>query len=62
VGDIVFVPEPSGRLKLKLKLSGHVDLRPRIYELIKRNDWGLLEFYQESQSLESVFRQLTREN
>jgi ABC-2 type transport system ATP-binding protein len=33
-----------------------------IYERIKRTDWILLEFHQETGSLENIFRRLTQEN
>ena len=38
------------------------DLRTSIYAAVKATDWVLLEFYQEGQSLEKAFRELTREN
>jgi len=38
------------------------DLRERIYEAIKKTDWVLLEFRQETRSLENIFRELTKEN
>lgn len=48
-------------LHLKLSCRSSPDLRPRIYEKIKETDWVLLEFYQETQSLEKVFQKLTQE-
>jgi len=38
------------------------DIRAEMYQKIKEADWILTEFYQESQSLENIFRKLTREN
>jgi ABC-2 type transport system ATP-binding protein len=38
------------------------DVRPQIYSAIKKQDWLLLEFYQQYRSLENIFRELTREN
>ena len=38
------------------------DVRPQIYLAIKKQDWLLLEFYQQIRSLENIFRELTREN
>jgi ABC-2 type transport system ATP-binding protein len=38
------------------------DIRGQIYQVIKRQDWMLLEFYQQFRSLENIFRELTREN
>jgi len=37
------------------------DVRKDIYKKIKETDWILLEFYQETQTLENIFRQLTME-
>jgi ABC-2 type transport system ATP-binding protein len=39
-----------------------VDLREDIYRKIKETDWVLLELHQETQTLEHIFRDLTREN
>jgi len=55
------VPE-DGSLALKLICSTSTDPRRTIYRTIKQNDWILLEFYQETQNLETIFRELTREN
>jgi ABC-2 type transport system ATP-binding protein len=38
------------------------DLRPDVYRKIKETDWILLDFHQETQSLENIFRQLTKES
>jgi ABC-2 type transport system ATP-binding protein len=38
------------------------DIRNRIYAAIKKQDWLLLEFYQQFRSLENIFRELTKEN
>ena len=38
------------------------DIRGELYQKIKATDWILTEFYQETQSLENIFRKLTREN
>jgi ABC-2 type transport system ATP-binding protein len=39
-----------------------VDLREDIYRKIKETDWVLVELHQETQTLEHIFRDLTREN
>lgn len=49
-------------LNLKVTCQSASDLRGEIYTTIKQNDWILLEFYQEVQNLETIFRKLTREN
>jgi ABC-2 type transport system ATP-binding protein len=38
------------------------DLRPALYAAIKATDWVLLELQRETKTLESIFRELTREN
>ena len=52
----------DGSLVLELICSAATDPRRPIYRTIKQNEWMLLEFYQESQNLETIFRELTREN
>ena len=37
------------------------DNRPEIYAAIRSEDWILLEFLKERESLESIFRDLTKE-
>ncbi len=38
------------------------DPRADLYQAIKSTDWVLMDFHQEAKTLESIFRQLTREN
>lgn len=54
----------SDNVTLTFKLSCHTerDIRGEIYRAIKRQEWTLLEFTQESKSLEKIFRELTKEN
>lgn len=56
--------------KIKTELAGEdllvtvftkEDIRKDIYNVIKKQDWMLLEFTQEKKSLENIFRQLTGE-
>jgi len=54
--------EEEGILRVRLSCRSVDDIRGRIYEKIKQTDWTLLEFYQETQSLEKIFQKLTREN
>ncbi|MFC1811735.1 ABC transporter ATP-binding protein [Thermodesulfobacteriota bacterium] len=49
-------------LHVKITSSSAVDLRGEIYRRIKETEWILLEFVQEPQTLENVFRELTTEN
>jgi hypothetical protein len=39
--------------------QGADDLRPRIFELAKAQQWTLFELHQEAGSLEDLFRELT---
>ena len=54
--------EDDGTLEIRLSCSSTTDLRPEVYRKIKETDWVLLEFHQETQSLENIFRELTKEN
>ncbi|MBW2433201.1 MAG: hypothetical protein JRF36_06335, partial [Deltaproteobacteria bacterium] len=60
--DITRVSETDGLLNVNLNYSSTADLRPEVYRRIKETDWVLLEFHQETQSLENIFRELTKEN
>ncbi len=54
--------EDKNTLHVRLKCKSSSDIRGDIYRKIKQMDWILLEFHQEAQSLENIFRQLTKEN
>lgn len=54
--------EAEQALHVKLTCNANADLRESIYHTIKETDWVILEFYQETQTLENIFRELTREN
>ncbi len=49
-------------LKVSIHSGSERDLREDIYREIKKQSWVLMEFYHEVQTLEKVFRDLTREN
>ena len=49
-------------LKLRLTCKATLDIRENIYQTIKKSDWILMEFYRETQNLETIFRELTKEN
>lgn len=49
-------------LSLRLACRSTNDIREDIYAKIKKTDWIILELYQETQSLENIFRELTKEN
>ena len=59
---VTCISEDDGILEIRLSCSSTTDLRPAVYGKIKETDWVLLEFYQETQSLENIFRELTKEN
>lgn len=49
-------------LNIQIGCTAEGDVREDIYNVIKSNDWILLEYMREIKSLENIFRQLTREN
>jgi ABC-2 type transport system ATP-binding protein len=53
--------ERDGRLNLRLTGKTDADLMKYIYETVKKTDWILVEFYQETKTLETIFRELTKE-
>ena len=63
-GIVKIVPmgEEEGIVHARLTCRSTRDLRSDIYGKIKGTDWVLLEFHQETRSLENIFRELTREN
>jgi gliding motility-associated transport system ATP-binding protein len=63
VGAVQSTPLPDGRtIDFELDCTEESDPRAAVYETIKQTDAVLLELYQETQSLEAIFRELTREN
>ncbi len=60
--DIANLGEDDGALRIRVSCQSAVDLREQIYQIIKETNWVLLELYQETQSLENIFRKLTKEN
>ncbi len=51
----------NGSVSVRLVCKSDVDLREKIYRAIKETSWIILEFYQETRTLENIFRELTRE-
>jgi ABC-2 type transport system ATP-binding protein len=49
-------------LDIKISILSDADIRKDIYRIIRQADWLLLEFRQETQTLEHIFRELTLEN
>jgi ABC-2 type transport system ATP-binding protein len=54
--------DDSEILNLMLTCISKEDIRGMIYQKIKETDWILMDFHQEGKSLESIFRELTKEN
>ena len=51
----------DGKLNIRLAGRSDADLMENIYKIIKETDWILIEFYQETKDLETIFRELTKE-
>lgn len=49
-------------LAVTIQVSGAQDRREEIYRAVRATDWTLLELRQEGKSLETIFRELTRED
>jgi len=62
ITDIGPVGEDDGILRVRLRCLSTVDIREKIYMKIKQTDWVLIEFHQETQTLENIFRELTKES
>ena len=52
----------NGNLSIRLTYESATDLRETIYQTIKQTSWILIEFRQETKTLETVFRELTKED
>ncbi len=62
VNDVILTNSKDGIIDFHIACSGEKDVRPDVYEIIKNNNWPLLEFYRETRTLETTFRELTKEN
>ncbi len=62
ISDIVQISNDNGILNLKLACMSSADIRGDIYRKVRQTDWILIEMHQETQTLENIFRELTREN
>ncbi len=56
------IEESDNELDVRIDCRSSVDPRAEIYEKIKQTDWVVLDFHQESQTLETIFRELTLES
>ena len=55
IDEVTCISETSSLLKVSLSYASTSDLRPEVYRKIRNTDWILLEFHQETQSLENIF-------
>jgi ABC-2 type transport system ATP-binding protein len=62
INDVILTNSKDGIIDFHIACSGEKDVRPDVYEIIKNNNWPLLEFYRETRTLETTFRELTKEN
>jgi ABC-2 type transport system ATP-binding protein len=61
IKEIVYTGSKDEVMDFSLSCRAGRDIRPDIYFIIKRNNWTLLEFHRETQTLENIFRELTKE-
>lgn len=62
IEGIVLIDDDQDVLNVRLTCQPSVDPRGDIYGKIKQTDWILLELHQETEPLENIFRELTKEN
>jgi ABC-2 type transport system ATP-binding protein len=62
VESVTRITETDSELDVRLTCLSAGDLRPDVYRIIKDTDWILLDFHQETQTLENIFRKLTKES
>jgi len=61
IDSITPVDDTEAATQLIVTCQSSVDLRGEIYRKIKETDWVLLDFHQETKTLEKIFRELTVE-
>jgi ABC-2 type transport system ATP-binding protein len=62
VTEVTEIGVDDSILKVSMSCGSGRDIREEIYKEIKKQTWVLMEFYHEVQTLEKVFRDLTRGN
>ncbi|MEE8431109.1 MAG: ATP-binding cassette domain-containing protein [Candidatus Desulfatibia sp.] len=62
VEEVQMETNNEGVLQASVICRPSADLRGDIYRKIKETEWILIELYQETQTLENIFRELTTEN
>jgi len=61
VDGVKIVDNRGDLLNVKLVCDASTETRRRVYSQVKKTDWLLLEFFLETQTLETIFRNLTQE-
>jgi ABC-2 type transport system ATP-binding protein len=62
IESVTRVSETGNILNIRLGYQSTHDLRPDVYRTIRGTDWIVLDFHQETRSLENIFRELTKES
>jgi ABC-2 type transport system ATP-binding protein len=62
IAGIQRIDETDHQLDVRVDCRSTFDLRAEIYAKIKRTDWVVLDFHQKTQTLETIFRELTMES
>ena len=62
VAEVKTIAEEGPVSSFQLVCDANEDPRKNVYAEIKATDWALLDFHQETKTLEHVFRELTKEN
>ncbi len=66
IGDDIDIrilpPQEQRTVSCEIRTAGQHDPRPQIYSKIKETDWIILEMARESQALEKIFQDLTKED
>ena len=62
VAEVKTMTQEGPMSSFQLICDTNEDPRRGVYEKIKTTDWALLDFHQETKTLEHIFRELTKEN
>ena len=62
ISSVTRIAESDSQLDVRLECRAAFDQRATIYQGIKQTDWIVLDFHQETQTLETIFRELTMED
>ena len=62
ISSVARIAESDSQLDVRLDCRAFFDPRAVIYQEIKQTDWIVLDFHQETQTLETIFRELTLED